>query len=356
MPQYRDFRFWAILAITTAASASMGIQIRNYHTTENLNEALQSSGPIQFFIFTYLVTTLASALLFGPKAVIATIIAATFFFIPYGIHLLDAKYGEVILLRLGVMSLVSIGIGFIVNHEKKARQRLIALNNQLNENILEKERYIRLAGEAQENERLRISRDLHDDSLQLLAAATMDIDQAIESQNSEKAQKNMLRAKETLTLTSETIRRYCEELRPTLLESMGLIPAVQSLGKDLETRARISVEFESLGEGKQVDSQNEIHLFRVMQEAFHNIERHSRATSVELLWHYHPEHLEITVTDNGVGMWNFGPAPARSLGIRGMRERIELLGGTIAFESRPGFGTRILLTIPTIDRLNPIKY
>ena len=326
----------------------MGMQIRNYRTAENLNDALQRSGPIQIFIFTYLVTTLASALLFGPKAVIATIITAAVFFLPDGIHLLDAKYGEVILLRLGVMAVVALGTGFLVDREKKARQRLISLNNQLNETILEKERYITLAGQAQENERLRISRDLHDDSLQLLAAATMDIDQAIESENLDKVRKSMLRAKETLTLTSETIRRYCEELRPILLESMGLLPAVQWLGSDLETRAQISVEFETVGEGAQIDAQEQIHLFRVMQEAFHNIERHSRATSVEVLWEFHADHLEISVTDNGVGMWNFGPSPARSLGIQGMHERIELLGGTITFESRPGFGTRILLTVPTV--------
>lgn len=326
----------------------MSSQIRNYRTVENLNEALQRSGPIQFFVLAYLVSTMAAALLFGPKAVIATIITAAIFFLPDGIHLLDAKYGKVILLRLGVVTLVSIGIGFIVNREKRARQRLTVLNSQLSENILEKERYIKLAGQAQENERLRISRDLHDDCLQLLAAATMDIDQAIESENPEKVRKNILRAKETLTVTSETIRRYCEELRPILLESMDLMSAVQWLGKDLETRAQISVEFETLGEGSQIDAQDEIHLFRVMQEAFHNIERHSQATSVELLWEYHPDHLEISVTDNGVGMWNFGQSPARSLGIQGMHERVELLGGTISFESRPGFGTRILLTIPTL--------
>lgn len=331
-----------------ASSAFMGIQIRNYHTTENLNDALQKSGPIQFFIFAYLVATAVSALFFGPKAVIATIITTAIFFLPSGKHLLDAKYGEVILLRLGAMGLVALGAGFILDREKKAHRRFISLNNQLNETILEKERYIELAGEAQERERLRISRDLHDDTLQLLAAVTMDIDQAIESENLEKVRKNMLRAKETLALTSETIRRYCEELRPILLESMGLLPAVQWLGKDLETRTQISAEFEIVGEGVQIDTRNEIHLFRVMQEAFHNIERHSRATSVEIIWHFHSEHLEITVTDNGVGMWNSGPSPARSLGIQGMHERIELLGGTIAFESRPGFGTRILLTVPTV--------
>ncbi|MFA5918282.1 MAG: sensor histidine kinase [Candidatus Nanopelagicaceae bacterium] len=348
IPQYRDYRFWIILVVTAAASAAAGIQIRNYRTVENLNDALQKSGPIQFFVFTYFVAMMASALLFGPKAVIATMITAAFFFLPDGINLLNAKYGEVILLRLGVMTLAAIGAGLIINREKRARQRLTSLNSQLNENILEKERYIKFAGEAQENERLRISRDLHDDSLQLLATATMNIDQAIESENPEKIRNSMLRARETLALTSETIRRYCEELRPILLESMGLISAVQWLGHDLKTRARISVEFETLGEGSQIDAQNEIHLFRVMQEAFHNIERHSRATSVELLWEYHPNHLEISVTDNGIGMWNVGSSPARSLGIQGMRERIELLGGTISFESRPGFGTRILLTIPTL--------
>ncbi len=324
------------------------MQIRDYGTTENLNRALESSGPIQLFVLAYLLLTITAAVIFGPSGAIATIIVSAVFFLPNGIHLAEANYGEIILIRLGVMSILAITAGFLVERERKARRRLLALNTRLNESILEKKRYIKLAGEAQENERRRISRDLHDDSLQLLAAATMDIDQAIESESPEKIRVNMIRAKATLTLTSETIRRYCEELRPILLESMGLMSAVEWLGRDLESRTPIKVAFETLGKGGELDAQDEIHLFRVMQEAFHNIERHSRATSVELLWEFQPRHLAISVTDNGVGMWNVGLSPARSLGIQGMHERIELLGGTISFESRPGFGTRILMTIPTI--------
>lgn len=348
IPRYRDSRLWIILVVTSATSAFAGFQIRNYHTDENLNDALQRFGPIQFFVLIYFVAIVVSALLLGVSEVFATIIVAAIFFLPAGIVLMDAKYGKVILLRLGALSLVSIVAGIIVDRDRKAFQRLIELNRKLNATMLEKERYIKLAGEAQENERLRISRELHDDSLQLLAMATMDIDQAIESQNPAKTRNYMLRAKERLTLTSETIRRYCEDLRPTLLESMGLLPAVQWLGKDLETRTPISVEFETTGEGSLIAVQDEVHLFRIMQEAFHNIERHSRATNVELLWQYHPDHLEISVTDNGVGIWNFGPSPPRSLGIQGMHERIELLGGTMSFESRPGFGTRMLLRVPTV--------
>ena len=324
------------------------MQIRNYHSRENLNTLLISTGPIQLFVLAYLIATMAAAILFGFLATIITIIIATIFFLPNGINLAIADFGNIILIRLGVVSLLSITVGFLVDRERKASQILLALNRSLNENISEKKRYIKLAGEAQENERRRISRDLHDDSLQLLAAATMDINQAIESENPERREKSMIRAKETLMLTSETIRRYCEELRPLLLESVGLTPAVEWLGKELASRAKITVIFTSRGEGHQLDEQNEIHVFRVMQEAFHNIERHAKATHVEVLWDFHPDHLAISVSDNGVGMSNFEPSPARTLGIQGMHERIELLGGRISFESRVGFGTRILATIPTL--------
>lgn len=331
----------------TVASIAINLQIRDYRTPENLNAALQKFGPLQLFVLIYLISTLAAALLFGPSAVIAVVSATAIFFLPAGRHLIAATYGEVILLRLGVITLVAFGIGFIIKREKSVRRRLLTLNRQLNETIVEKERYIKLAREAQEQERLRISRDLHDDSLQLLAAAIMDIDQAIESESAEKVRENVLRAKSTLQLTTETIRRYCEELRPLLLESMGLVPAVKYLSNELKTRAQISVDFEMEGEERQLDPEDEIHLFRLMQEAFHNIERHSRATSVEVLWQFNPDNLVIAVTDNGVGMWNFEPSSDRSLGIQGMHERIELLGGTISFESRLGYGTRILLTVPT---------
>lgn len=348
VPQYRDYRFWIIQSFTIASSAIMGMKIHNYRTAVNLNDSLQSSGPIQLYVLAFLVATLTSAILLGPKATIATIIVAAIFFLPDGILLARANYGQIILIRLGVLSLLSVATSLLAEREKRARRHLLDLNRRLNENILEKKRYIKLAGEAQENERRRISRDLHDDSLQLLAAATMDINQAIGFESPEKIRKNMIRAKETITLTSETIRRYCEELRPILLESIGLIAAVEWLGKDLESRSTLNVTFETLGEGGHLDPEGEIHLFRVIQEAFHNIERHSGATAVEFLWEYLPDRVVISVTDNGVGMWTAGPAPTRSLGIQGMHERIDLLGGTISFESRPGFGTRILVTIPTI--------
>lgn len=234
----------------------------------------------------------------------------------------------------------------MVSRERSAQRHLRELNEVLKENILEKERYIKLAGQAQENERRRISRDLHDDSLQLLANVTSQINEAIESKDPVRARVNMMRAKETIALTSETIRRYCEELRPLLLESMGLIPSVEWLGRELEERTGISVRFVTHEAGERLDSQKEIHIFRVIQEAFNNIERHSQATKVDVLWDFKGGNLVISVKDNGIGMWNFGPAPARSLGIQGMYERVELVGGKLTIESQPGFGTKILLTVP----------
>ena len=297
-------------------------------------------------MFFYLIAALSSAVIFGTTAAIFTVLLTSIFLIPKIYSWWSVSYDHVLAARFTVISVLAIAIAILVSRERASRRSMQGLNDKMNEMIREKDRYFKLASEAQENERRRISRDLHDDSLQLLATVTRQIDGAIRGENAEEIRKQMLRAKETITMTSDAIRRYCEELRPMLLDSMGLIPAIEWIARELENRTGIKSDFESTGESKAIPSQDLIHIFRVMQEAFHNIEKHSKATAVKVRWDFAGETFEITVTDNGIGMWNFGPSPSRSLGIQGMYERTELVGGRLTIESKPGFGTRVWLEVP----------
>lgn len=242
--------------------------------------------------------------------------------------------------------MLAIATAILVSRERNARLKVQDLNEKMKEIVKEKDKFFTLASEAQENERRRISRDLHDDSLQLLASVMHKLDGAINAQNLDDARAQMLRAKETITQTSDAIRRYCEELRPMLLDSLGFAPSVEWMGRELELSSGIKVDFETRGETREIRAKDIIHIYRVMQESFHNIERHSKATAARVVWNFTQEDLEISVTDNGIGMWNFGPAPARSLGIQGMHERMELIGGKLTIESQPGFGTKISLRVP----------
>lgn len=311
-----------------------------------LTATLQASWVLKTFVFFFLLATISSGIIFGGIGALYTILLTSLFLAPKLISWSDLPYDKVIFARLGVVSGMSIVVGILVSRERNTRVNVQELNKRMGEIILEKDKFIKLASDAQENERRRISRDLHDDSLQLLATVMLQLDGAIGEGDPEKARTQMLRAKETISQTTDAIRRYCEELRPMLLDSLGLIPSVERMAKELEESFHIKVNFETTGQARPFRSQDMIHVFRVMQEAFNNIKKYSKATAVRVLWKFSEEDIEISVTDNGIGIWSLGPNPARSLGIQGMYERMELIGGKLTIESQPGFGTKISLHVP----------
>lgn len=345
-PPYRDYRFWLIQVLNVISCIQITTLPSSGESVEALGRTLETSWVLKSFVLFYLVAALSSGIIFGLHGSISTTLVTLLFLTPKLISWSALSYDGVILARVAVISGLSIGVAYLVSRERNARLNLQALNEKMKVIIREKDRFFKLASEAQENERRRISRDLHDDSLQLLAAVLHQLDRAISAEDAEKARAQMVRAKATITQTADAIRRYCEALRPQLLDTLGLVASVEWIAQELENTSGIKVNFESEGAVRWIRDEDKIHVFRVMQEAFHNIEKHSKATAVRVRWEYSEEDLEISVTDNGIGMWNFGPSPARSLGIRGMYERMELVGGTLNIESQPGFGTKVSLQIP----------
>lgn len=345
-PPFHDYRFWLIQVLNIIS----GIQLATFSTRssdlQEITKILETSLELKSFVLIFLIASLSSGVIFGFKGAIYTIAVTALFLIPKLIQWSPSSYVGVLLSRTAVIGTLSITVAYLVSRERSARLNSQLLNEKMKEIIREKDRFFKLASEAQENERRRISRDLHDDSLQLLAAVLLQLDGAINAQSAEKANAQMLRAKETISQTSEAIRRYCEALRPRLLDTLGLVASIEWIGRELERNSGIKVDFATEGESRLIRDDDRIHIFRVMQEAFYNIEKHSRATAVRVRWKFKQEDLEISVTDNGIGMWNFGPVPARSLGIQGMYERMELVGGKLEIESQPGFGTKVSLHIP----------
>lgn len=346
IPPYRDYRFWLIQLVILISCIEITLLPSRAESSRVLTHALQNSWVLKSFVLFFLIATVASAFIFGTSAAVFTILLTSLFLAPKLVQWSSLPYDRVIAARLGVIGALAVVTGLVVSREKDARLNLQLLNEKMKEIIREKDRFFKLASEAQENERRRISRDLHDDSLQLLAAVSYQLDGAIRAEDHEKAKTQMVRAKQTITQTTDAIRRYCEALRPLLLDTLGLVASVELIGEELQKSSDIKVDFETEGESRPIRDEDKIHIFRVMQEAFHNIEKHSRATAVRVRWKYSDKNLEISITDNGIGMWNFGPSPVRSLGIQGMYERMELVGGKLKIESQPGFGTKVSLQIP----------
>lgn len=201
----------------------------------------------------------------------------------------------------------------------------------------------------QEDERRRISRDIHDHLGQQLTALRMSLE-ALAAQST--ADPTLLaytaRAQRIAQEVDETVDFLAWELRPAALERDGLSAALSSLAHGWSVRVRMAVHFESSGiEGLRFSPAVEANVYRLAQEALHNVFRHARANRVSVFFGRFHDHAILTVEDDGCG---FSPSTqSGGLGLEGMRERASLVGAELHVESEPGRGTSVLLRLPLPD-------
>lgn len=206
--------------------------------------------------------------------------------------------------------------------------------------------YIGAITAAQEEERRRLARELHDDTIQALIALTQRVQ--LTQMSAKNAAPEQTALQEIAALTEQTIenlRRLTRALRPIYLEDLGLVTALEMLAREAGQTLNIPVEFQRQGMEKRLDPAVELALYRMVQEAFSNIARHSRATQASLAVHFSPDLITIAIHDNGKGFTvPKSPAefaPGGHYGLLGLYERAELIGGAIEIYSEPGQGTRI---------------
>lgn len=206
----------------------------------------------------------------------------------------------------------------------------------------------------QEEERKRIARELHDQTSQRLTSILMTLGALgeAESMAEVRAHTEDLRAMAAQTL--EEVHDLALELRPSLLDDLGLLAALQHLLGEFRDRARIPVDIQVLGlDNTRLPSRVETALYRVAQEALTNVARHSKASNVGVLLENRNTSVILIVEDDGVGFDVPQVMGAHvqegNLGLYGMRERAFLLGGTLTIESAPEEGTSIFVEIPLGD-------
>jgi len=199
---------------------------------------------------------------------------------------------------------------------------------------------------AQEEERRRVSRELHDEIGQSLTALIMNVGSAEAAipPGSDALRRHLGEIQGLLAMTLEEIRRLMVDLRPTLLDDLGLIPAIQWFAETHLARAGIEPVLKIGGPRRRLSPQVETALFRVVQEAITNIVRHSGAGRATVRLEFRDGVVAAEISDDGKG---FDPESARDgLGLLGMEERVTLLGGRWRIESGAGAGTRISIEIP----------
>jgi signal transduction histidine kinase len=204
---------------------------------------------------------------------------------------------------------------------------------------------------AQEEERKRISRELHDVIGQTLTGINVRLAtlKAHTSSNVKDLHQKIAGTQRLVEKSVELVHRFARDLRPAVLDDLGLIAALQSYAKSYIAQTGIVVAIEAFAGVEKLENGSGIVLYRVVQESLANVARHAHASRVVVGIRDSGHSVLMTVTDNGRGFVVDTPAMARHskrLGLLGIRERVEMVGGTLSVESMPGAGTTIRVDIP----------
>ena len=199
-----------------------------------------------------------------------------------------------------------------------------------------------------EEEAARIARELHDELGGALTTLKIDVAWMQRRAAAGEGATIAERTKATSALidsTIQSVRKICLELRPAVLDQLGLATAVEWLAKDFEQRTGVVCTIER-AENVPVEPERSVALFRIMQEVLTNVARHAHATEVRISLARRGEQLVLEVTDDGGGFDASARGGCKSLGLVGMRERAASAGGSLAIESAPGRGTRVSASVP----------
>jgi two-component system, NarL family, sensor histidine kinase DegS len=221
------------------------------------------------------------------------------------------------------------------------------------EREIEHQAYISQLIKAQEDERKRLSQEIHDDTIQNLLVIASKIQYSIKKEKnnlSEEFNKEMEQSYGSILQVAEELRRISLDLRPSILDNIGLVEAIRWLVDDLYDKG-LNTKFTTSGEIYKLPPDSDVHIFRFVQEGLNNIRKHAEASEIIVRLDYKPDSVEISVQDNGVGFVvpeNFENLSMKGkLGIMGMQDRARLLNGQFRIQSQPGKGATVSISFKT---------
>lgn len=214
--------------------------------------------------------------------------------------------------------------------------------------------YIGAITMGQEEERRRLARELHDDTLQSLIALNQRVQLARMSlDDGGNERKSWGEIQELTEETIQNLRRLTRALRPIYLEDLGLVTALEMLAREVEQASEVSIDFEKRGQQSRLQPTEELALYRIAQEALSNVARHAQATQAWIAVSFTDFSVMVEISDNGAG-FDVPDSPAEfapggHFGLLGMYERAELIGARLEIDSTPGEGTHIKIELPRND-------
>jgi signal transduction histidine kinase len=218
-------------------------------------------------------------------------------------------------------------------HERAERERLRA-------------QYVSKVISAQEDERKRIARELHDSTGQSLTSLLVGLKNLKEAPTPDEIDCRIDELRNVVSHTLNEVRGMAWQLRPSSLDDLGLSSALKHYIDDYQRRYAIQLEFVENGSYERLPPEVETSIYRVIQEALTNVARHAHASAASVIINYRQDSIKIIVEDNGVGFPVEAQYSEKSLGLQGIRERIALFNGNLTIESHPGQGAALFIEIP----------
>ncbi|MGY6025808.1 sensor histidine kinase [Streptomyces spinosirectus] len=297
--------------------------------------------------------TVAAALLLGPVTVSTPVLPAEALVVVLGLAFLLVC--NAVVLRLGLAPLRRLGRAMatadllrpgaraVVGGPAEAAELITTYNTMLDRLESERAAGAARALSAQERERQRIARELHDEVGQTLTAVLLQLKRVADRVPGE-LREEVGQAQEATRAGLDEIRRIARRLRPGVLEELGLVSALRSLAAEFTTHG-LTVRHSVPGDLPPLTEESELVVYRVAQEGLTNTARHARADRAEIRLRPLADGVELLVRDNGKGL---ARAP-EGAGIRGMRERALLIGADLSLEPGPGQGTDVRLRVPVAE-------
>lgn len=249
------------------------------------------------------------------------------FFTPERVHLVEALYAP---------ASVAIANARLYEVVRTGREQIKSVSRKL--------------VEMQEGERLRVARELHDDAGQLLSSLILGLRRLEhEATRPDDVLAHARELKQIADTAQESLHRLASDLRPAALDHLGLVPALGQLAARLSKMGGPVVQLETLGFDGRLSPAIDIALYRIAQEALTNALRHSGARRVSLVVERRQKAILMVVEDDGLGFDVEAASQSGRLGLAGMRERAEMLGGTLLIESSPGSGTTLVVEVPHVS-------
>ena len=328
-PPIHDRRFWLVQGLVVAIAAG-------HELADTANFITPIGIPGFATVALFLVPIVYAALNFGITGSFATAAWVTLLTLPDFFVIDKADHHWIDGTQLAIIDAVAIFVGQRVERERLASRREAQRLTAYAANIVL----------AQEEERRRIGQEIHDEPLQDLiqlyrrvadapdVEATAIVDELRESEG-------------VLAATNKNLRDIARGLRPPALDDLGLVPALRRLTQEFGEPNALDVSFEVIGEVRRLEPGVELGAYRIAQQALHNVERHAAARAVKVRVNFGDRSLGIEILDDGIGFdLNRTQADSTSLGLLGMHERAQLLGGSLSVHSKPDLGTTVRAVLP----------